>query len=281
MRVADLVKQIEKKSSVLSVGLDPVLEKLPRKFQEQKNPLYGFSKDIVDATHKYAIAFKINTAFFEAYGHRGWEQLENLAHYIKEKYPEILLIADAKRGDIAHTSKMYARAFFEQMPFDAITVNPYLGKDAIMPFLEYHEKWVIVLGLTSNPSAWDIQLIQEIDTRDYIFEKIFKYGAWWGDPDQIMFVAGATFAYKLQQIRHIVPNHFLLVPGVGAQGGSLEDVMGFGLTENYGLIVNSSRSIIYASSGDDYAQAAAARAHQIQGEMAHQLDIFRKSKRIF
>ncbi len=279
MNISDLIKQIESKKSLLSVGIDPVLERIPEKIRNAKDPLYDFGREIVDATEEFAIVFKINTAFFEAYGSHGWKQMERLADYIKSKYPHILLIADAKRADIAHSSKMYARAFFEQMPFDAITINPYLGKDAVMPFLEYDGKWVIILGLTSNPSAWDVQLIQEIDTRDYVFEKIFKYGAWWGGPEQVMFVSGATFAYKLQQIRHIVPDHFLLVPGVGAQGGDLSEVCFFGLNKNYGLIINSSRSIIYASEGNDFAQAAANKAHQMQEQMAKEINKFTTSQR--
>ncbi len=279
MNLSGLVKQIEAKKSLLSVGIDPVMDRLPEKIRSSKQPLYDFGREIVDATEKFAIAYKINTAFFEAYGSQGWAQMENLAGYIKSKYPDMLLIADAKRGDIAHSSKMYARAFFRQMPFDAVTITPYLGKDAVMPFLEYENKWVIILGLTSNPSAWDLQLIQEIDTRDYVFEKVFKYGAWWGTPEQVMFVAGATFAYKLQQIRHIIPDHFLLVPGVGAQGGDLSEVCFFGLNKNYGLIINSSRSIIYASEGDDFAEAAANKAHEMQQQMAKEIENFKKSQR--
>ncbi len=279
MNLTTLIKQIGTKKTLLSVGIDPVLDRIPGKVRSGKHPLYDFGREIVDATEKFAIAYKINTAFFEAYGSQGWAQMERLADYIKSKYPDMLLIADAKRSDVSHSSKMYARAFFRQMPFDAVTINPYLGKDAVMPFLEYENKWVIILGLTSNPSAWDIQLIQEIDTRDYVFEKVFKYGAWWGTPEQVMFVAGATFAYKLQQIRHIVPDHFLLVPGVGVQGGDLSEVCFFGLNKNYGLIINSSRSIIYASEGDDFAEAAANKAHEMQQQMAKEIENFKKSQR--
>lgn len=276
MTLKTLIKEIEKKQSLLSVGIDPILDLLPEKIKKTSDPLFTFGKYIVEATEKYAISFKLNTAFFEAYGKEGWAQMERLAEYIKVNYPNIFLIADAKRGDIAHSSKMYAKAFFSNMPFDAITVNPYMGRDAITPFLEYENKWVILLALTSNPSAWDIQLIQEIETRDYIFEKIFKYGSWWGTPEQVMFVAGATFAYKLQQIRHLVPNHFLLVPGIGAQGGNLSEVCFFGLNNNYGLIINSSRNIIYASQGDDFAEVAASKAYSLQQSIANEINNYRK-----
>ncbi len=271
MTLNQIIEQIEKKQSLLCVGLDPIMERLPEVVRNSDEPLFNFGKQIVDATHQYAIAFKLNTAFYEAYGHQGWKQLEDLAAYIKQTYPDVFLIADAKRGDIFHSSQMYARAFFEQMPFDAVTVNPYLGKDVVKPFLEYEDKWAIILGLSSNPSAWDLQLIQEIDTRDYVFEKVFKYGSWWGNENQVMFVAGALMAYKLQQIRYIVPDHFLLVPGIGAQGGNLEDVLTFGLNDNYGLIITISRSIIYSGSGEDFAQAAALKAKEYQQTIAENL----------
>ncbi len=264
MTIKQIIEQIEQKQSLLCVGLDPVLERLPAPVANSDKPLFNFGKEIVDATHKYVIAFKLNTAFYEAYGYRGWQQLEELAAYIKTHYPQIFLIADAKRGDVLHASQMYARAFFEQMPFDAVTVNPYLGKDVVLPFLKYEGKWVIILGLSSNPSAWDLQLIQEIETRDYVFEKVFKYGSWWGDENKVMFVAGALMAYKLQQIRHIVPKHFLLVPGISAPGASLEDVLTFGLNDDYGMIITISRSIIYSSQNDDFAFKAAEKAHQYQ-----------------
>ena len=272
MTLQDIIGQIKQKKTVLSIGLDPVIERMPEHIRASKDPLFEFNKAIVDATHDLAIAYKPNTAFYEAYGHKGWESLEKTAFYIKENYPEMFLIADAKRGDISHTSAMYAKAFFENMPFDAVTLTPYLGRDVAQPFLEYDGKWVILVGLSSNPSAWDIQLIQEIETRDYIFEKIFKYGSWWGDENKVMFVAGATLAYKLQQIRHIVPKHFLLVPGIGAQGGNLEEVCQFGMNENYGLIINSSRSIIYAGEGEDFARKAREKAAEYSNAMKEQIE---------
>ncbi len=279
MQLKDIINQIERKKTLLCVGIDPIYELMPKHILQTKQPLFEFGKAIVDATHEYAIAFKLNTAFYEAYGHKGWEQLENLAAYIKENYPHMFLIADAKRGDIFHSSKMYAKAFFEVMPFDAVTVSPYLGKDVVLPFLNYEEKWTIILGLSSNPTAWDLQLIQEIGTRDYVFEKVFKYGSWWGDENKVMFVAGALLAYKLQQIRHIVPNHFLLVPGIGAQGGNLEDVITFGMNDNYGLIISSSRSIIYASKGEDFDKAAAEKAMEYQQAISKQFDKVKQRKK--
>jgi orotidine-5'-phosphate decarboxylase len=252
---------------------------MPKHIQEREDPLFDFCKEIVDATHDLAIAFKTNTAFFEAYGSKGWHSLEKISFYIKEKYPEIFLIADAKRGDIFHSSKMYAKAFFEQMPFDAVTINPLLGKDVVTPFLEYKDKWVILLGLSSNPSAYDLQLIQELETREYIFEKIFKYGKWWGTESQIMYVVGATMAYKLQQIRHIVPNYFLLIPGVGAQGGDLDEVCRFGLTDDYGLIINSSRAIIYADNTENFAQAARLKAQEFKDDVSKIIEEYKAKKK--
>ena len=276
MTFSDIKKQIDEKQTLLCVGLDPDIEKIPKHLLSVEDPLFEFCKQIVDATHDVAIAYKPNTAFFEAHGHKGWHSLEKIAHYIKEKYPEIFLIADAKRGDILHTSKMYAKAFFEVMPFDAVTLNPLLGKDVVTPFLEYEGKYVILLGLSSNPSAYDLQLIQELETREYIFEKIFKYGSWWGTENDIMYVVGATMAYKLQQIRHLVPNHFLLIPGIGAQGGSLEEVCNFGLTPNYGLIINQSRSIIYADNSEKFAEVARQKALDFKEEVSKILADFKK-----
>ncbi len=276
MNFQEIKTQIDKKETLLCIGLDPVMEKIPKHLLLTDDPIFEFCKQIVDSTHDLAIAFKPNTAFFEAYGSKGWATLEKLAAYIKETYPEIFLIADAKRGDIFTSSQMYAKAFFETMPFDAVTLNAYLGKDVIKPFLEYKDKWSILLGLSSNPSAYDLQLIQEIETKDYIFEKIFKYGSWWGTENNIMFVVGATMAYKLQQIRHLVPNNFLLIPGVGTQGGSLEEVCRFGLTENYGLIINSSRAIIYADDTKDFALSARRKAEEFKEQV---VKIFAENKK--
>jgi len=267
MNAKNLKKEIKEKRTLLCVGLDTDIDSIPEHLKSFEDPVFEFNKQIVDATHKYAIAFKANTAFYEAGSVKGWASLIKTANYIKENYPNILTIADAKRGDIGNTSKMYAKAFFEEMNFDAITITPYMGKDTAEPFLEYKDKWVILLALSSNPSAFDLQLIQETGSKEYVFEKVIKYGKWWGNEDNIMYVVGATMAYKLQQIRYIVPNHFLLVPGIGAQGGSLKDVCDFGLNENYGLIINASRSIIYADNTENFAIRAAEEAEKIQKEM--------------
>lgn len=279
MTYQDIKLQIDKKQTLLCVGLDPDVEKIPKHLLELEDPLFEFCKQIVDATHDLAIAFKPNTAFFEAHGVKGWQSLEKIANYIKTNYPELFLIADAKRGDIFHSSKMYARAFFEELPFDSITINPFLGKDVVSPFLEYKDKWIILLGLTSNPSAYDLQLIQELETREYIFEKIFKYGSWWGNKDSIMYVVGATMAYKLQHIRHLAPKNFLLIPGIGAQGGSLEEVCQFGLTEDYGLIINSSRAIIYADNTENFATVARQEANKFKEQVTIILEKNKKTKK--
>ncbi|MBN2892001.1 MAG: orotidine-5'-phosphate decarboxylase [Bacteroidales bacterium] len=278
MNYQELKTQIDIKETLLCVGLDPDIEKIPKHILENEDPLFEFCKQIVDATHDLAISFKPNTAFFEVHGHKGWLSLEKISNYIKEKYPEIFLIADAKRGDIFHSSKMYAKTFFETLPFDAVTINPFLGKDVVMPFLEFKGKWIILLGLSSNPSAYDLQLIQELETREYIFEKIFKYGSWWGTENNTMFVVGATMAYKLQQIRHLAPKNFLLIPGIGAQGGSLEDVCRFGLTEDYGLIINSSRAIIYADDTEKFAEVARQKALEFKEEVKIILAANKKTK---
>ncbi len=276
MNFQEIKNQIDKKQTLLCVGLDPDMDKIPKHLLTEDDPIFEFCKQIVDSTHDLSIAFKANTAFFEAYGYKGWQTLEKLANYIKKNYPEQFIIADAKRGDIFNSSKMYAKAFFEYLPFDAVTINPFLGKDVVSPFLEYEGKWAILLGLSSNPSAYDLQLIQEIDSREYIFEKIFKYGSWWGTENNVMYVVGATMAYKLQQIRHLVPNNFLLIPGIGAQGGSLEEVCRFGLTENYGLIINSSRAVIYADNSKTFAQAARKKAEEFKKDV---IEIFAKNKK--
>lgn len=278
MNYQEIKQQIDKKGTLLCVGLDPDIEMMPKHLLNNEDPLFDFCKEIVDATHDLAIAFKPNTAFFEVHGHKGWQSLEKISKYIKDTYPELFLIADAKRGDIFHSSKMYARTFFETLPFDSITVNPYLGKDVVMPFLEFEDKWVILLGLSSNPSAYDLQLIQELETREYIFEKIFKYGSWWGTENNTMYVVGATMAYKLQQVRHLAPKNFLLIPGVGAQGGSLEDVCRFGLTEDYGLIINSSRGIIYADDSEKFAEAARQAAIDFKEKVGKLLEANKKTR---
>ena len=267
MNYRDIYNKIVKKNSFLCVGLDTDLEKIPQFLLKEEDPIFEFNKRIIDATQQFTVAYKPNTAFYEALGAKGWISLQKTAEYIKKNYPGIFLIADCKRGDIGNTCKMYAKTFFEQMPFDAVTLSPYMGRDSVTPFLEFSDKWVIILALTSNPSASDFQIIQEKETDEYLFEKTLKYGQLWGDENRVMFVAGATQAYKFQQIRKIAKNNFLLVPGVGAQGGSLEDVATFGMNETCGLLVNSSRGIIYASSGEDFAEKAAEKAAEMQEKM--------------
>ncbi len=279
MNYNDLKKQIEKKKSLLCIGLDTDIEKIPKHLLKEEDPIFEFNKQIIDATHDLAIAYKPNTAFYESLGYRGWLSLEKTSKYLSEMHPEILSIADAKRGDIGNTSTKYAKAFYEKMSFDAVTISPYLGRDSATPFLEYKDKWVIIIGLSSNPSSFDLQLIQEIESRDYIFEKVFRYGKWWGTEKNMMFVVGATMSYKLRQIRHIVPYHFLLIPGIGAQGGSLEDVCKYGLNKNFGLIINASRSIIHADESENFAATAREKALGYQTQMAKILENFNKKGR--
>ncbi len=279
MKYNDLKKQIERKKTLLCIGLDTDMDKMPKHLLEKEDPMFEFNKQIIDATHDLAIAYKPNTAFYEALGHKGWLSLEKTAKYLKSRYPDILNIADAKRGDIGNTSAKYAKAFFETMDFDAITINPYLGKDAVSEFLKYENKWVILIGLSSNPSSYDIQLIQEIESRDYIFEKVIRYGKWWGTEQNMMFVVGATMSYKLRQIRHIIPEHFLLIPGVGSQGGNLEDVCKYGLNKNFGLIINASRSIIHADNSENFAKVAREKALGYQTQMAKIIENFNKKGR--
>ncbi|MCQ2253778.1 MAG: orotidine-5'-phosphate decarboxylase [Bacteroidales bacterium] len=275
MNYRDIYNKIQKKNSFLCVGLDTDITKIPEFLLKEEDPIFAFNKAIIDATAQYTVAYKPNTAFYEAQGVKGWEALQKTAEYIKKTYPGIFLIADCKRGDIGNTCKMYAKTFFEQMPFDAVTLSPYMGRDSIAPFLEYTDKWAIILALTSNPSASDLQVIQERESNEYLFEKTLKFGQLWGTPDNIMYVAGATQAYKFQQIRKIAPNNFLLVPGVGAQGGSLADVSSYGMNETCGLLVNSSRGIIYASNGTDFAEKAGESALALQTEMK---DLLEKNK---
>jgi orotidine-5'-phosphate decarboxylase len=277
MNYRDIYNKIVKKNSFLCVGLDTDLSKVPEFLLKEDDPVFEFNKQIIDATQQFTVAYKPNTAFYEALGAKGWISLQKTAEYIKKNYPGIFLIADCKRGDIGNTCKMYAKTFFEQMPFDAVTLSPYMGRDSVTPFLEYPDKWAIILALTSNPSASDFQIIQEKETDEYLFEKTLKYGQLWGDENRIMFVAGATQAYKFQQIRKVAKNNFLLVPGVGAQGGSLEDVATFGMNETCGLLVNSSRGIIYASSGVDFAEKAGEKAAEMQEKMKALLDENRKN----
>ena len=266
MNTAALKAEILKKKSFLCVGLDIDLEKVPAQFQNSPTALVDFSKAIIDATASYAVAYKPNIAFFETYGVEGMAALKEVIDYLNQNHPEVFTIADAKRGDIGNTSTRYAKAYFETLGFDSITVAPYMGKDSVEPFLAFKDKHTILLALTSNPGSADFQRISSDGTA--LFEKVLATSKTWEGSEQLMYVVGATQADALQKIRGIIPDAFLLVPGVGAQGGSLEEVARYGLNDNVGLLVNSSRGIIYASQGDDYAEAAATAAKNLQEQMA-------------
>lgn len=267
MNQNQLFEQIQKKRSFLCVGLDSDIQKIPKHLMESSDPIFSFNKEIIDATHKFAVAYKPNIAFYESLGWQGWESLEKTVMYVKSKYPDIFLIADAKRGDIGNTSNLYARAFFDRLDFDAITVAPYMGEDSVKPFMTHLGKWVILLALTSNRGAYDFQFLQDEKSGDKLFETVLKTSQKWGSNENMMYVVGATKAEKLKEIRKIVPNHFLLVPGVGAQGGSLQEVARNGLNSKCGLLVNSSRGIIYASGEVDFAEKAGETAKKVQQEM--------------
>jgi orotidine-5'-phosphate decarboxylase len=265
MTATDIYKQIISKKSFLCVGLDSDVEKIPSFLQNKTEGQFEFNKKIIDATHDLAVSYKINTAFYESAGVNGWINLENTAHYIKTKYPEIFLIADAKRGDIGNTSLQYAKAFFDTMPFDAVTVAPYMGEDSVKPFLSYPNKWVILLALTSNKGADDFQFMQEKDEK--LFERVIKKSSQWANENQMMYVVGANRPERFTEIRTLAPNHFLLVPGVGAQGGSLKDVAQYGCNNQCGLLINSSREIIFASKENDFAEKARTKALELIKEM--------------
>ncbi len=269
MNKAELFQQIRKKESFLCVGLDTDIQKIPRNLLDTSDAIFAFNKEIIDATHDLAVAYKPNLAFYESMGVNGWNSLEKTVNYIRYKYPEIFIIADAKRGDIGNTSALYARAFFDTMDFDAVTVAPYMGEDSVKPFFTYVGKWVILLALTSNKGADDFQYVEEGGEK--LFEKVIKKSQEWSNEDNMMYVVGATRAEMLSDIRKIAPNHFLLVPGVGAQGGSLAEVARYGMNSECGLLVNSSRQIIYASTGDDFAKKAREAALEVQKEMAELL----------
>ena len=260
-----LFESIVRKRSFLCVGLDSEIEKIPSILLKGKDPVFEFNKRIIDATHEYAIAYKPNVAFYECYGSKGWKSLESTVRYIKENYPDMFVIADAKRGDIGNTSKMYAKAFLENMPFDAITVAPYMGEDSVTPFLSYSDKWVVLLELTSNKGADDFQYHDEDGIK--LFERVLTVSQKWGTINNLMFVVGATRAEMLKGIRKLVPDHFLLVPGVGAQGGSLEEVAKYGMNSKCGLLVNSSRGIIFADNSENFSKVAGEKAKEIQVEM--------------
>jgi orotidine-5'-phosphate decarboxylase len=259
----DLIHQIRSKQSYLCTGLDTQMEKLPSVFSKNGQGLVDFNRNIIDATADYSVAYKINTAFYEQYGKAGWEWMEETLHHLPSN---TLKIADAKRGDIGNTSSMYAKAFFETLLFDAITVAPYMGEDSLRPFLEFKDKWVICLALTSNAGHADFQLGEYEGKK--LYERVIETVCKWGSEENLMFVVGATRAKSVEEIRAIIPNHFLLVPGVGAQGGSLKDITTAAANEDMGLLVNSSRGILYASSGEDYKEAAAAEAQKLAAEMA-------------
>lgn len=266
-----LIEHIFTKKTFLCVGLDTDIKKIPQHLLGNDDPIFDFNKAIIDATAKYCIAYKPNLAFYECMGTKGLSAFERTVEYIKETYPDHLIIADAKRGDIGNTSAMYARTFFDGYDIDALTVAPYMGEDSVTPFLEYENKWVILLALTSNKGSHDFQLTTDQDG-ERLFEKVIRKSQAWGTPDNMMYVVGATQGKMFQDIRMLAPDHFLLVPGVGAQGGSLQEVCKYGMTDDCGLIVNSSRGIIYASGDTDFAQVAAIKAMELQREMATELD---------
>jgi orotidine-5'-phosphate decarboxylase len=269
MNHEQLFRNIVAKRSFLCIGLDTEIEKIPAFLLNSEDPVFEFNKRIVDATNRYAVAYKPNIAFYECYGTRGWNSLKLTLEYIRRKYPEIFIIADAKRGDIGNTSKMYAKTFFENMSFDAVTVAPYMGEDSVTPFLSHKDKWVILLALTSNKGADDFQYHSQDGVR--LFERVLKVSQKWGTPDNLMYVIGATRAEMLAEVRKIVPGHFLLVPGIGAQGGSLKEVAKYGLTDRCGLLVNSSRGIIFADNSEKFDRIAGEKAGEIQAEMEQYL----------
>ncbi len=265
MTTDQLVSQINQKKSFLCIGLDVDLNKIPRHLLELEDPIFEFNKAIIDATHHLCVAYKPNTAFYEAYGLKGWASLEKTIAYINKNHPEIFTVADAKRGDIGNTSSMYAKAFLEDLAFDSVTVAPYMGKDSVEPFLAFKDKHTILLALTSNKGAFDFQT-QKINDKE-VYKQVLETSKTWENSDNLMYVVGATKAEYFAEIRKIIPNSFLLVPGVGAQGGNLQDVCKFGLNDNVGLLINSSRGIIYASNENDFATAAASKAKELQTQM--------------
>lgn len=265
MNKEKLIEQIKLKKTFLCVGLDPDIDKIPKHILDEEDPIFEFNREIIDATADHCIAFKPNNAFYEAYGLSGMESLERTIKYINENYPDHFLIADAKRGDIGNTSAMYAKAFFKRLDTDAITVAPYMGSDSVKPFLQFKDKWAIVLGLTSNEGSSDFQQLKVNGEELYLH--VIRTCASWGTEDNMMFVVGATKAQMMDDIRKIIPNHFLLVPGVGAQGGSLEEVCKHGMNKNIGLIVNVSRNIIFAGNGKDFATKAAEEAKKVAAQM--------------
>ncbi len=267
MNKQQLIENIRTKRSFLCVGLDTDLKKIPQHLIKEEDPIFVFNKAIIDATAPYCVAYKPNLAFYECFGLKGWVAFDKTVRYIKEHYPDLFIIADAKRGDIGNTSAMYARCFFEELDIDSLTVAPYMGEDSVTPFLQYKDKWVILLALTSNKGSHDFQLTEDKDGVR-LFEKVLRTSQQWASDQQMMYVVGATQGRLFEDIRKIAPEHFLLVPGVGAQGGSLEEVCKYGMTKDCGLLVNSSRGIIYADSTENFATAAGQKAKELQQQMS-------------
>ena len=269
MTTQQLVEQIKNKKSFLCIGLDVDLNKIPEHLLKEDDPIFAFNKAIIEATHHLCVAYKPNTAFYEAYGLKGWKSLEKTITYLNKNHPEIFTVADAKRGDIGNTSTMYAKAFFEDLAFDSVTVAPYMGKDSVEPFLAFNDKHTILLALTSNQGAFDFQTktIEGIE----LYKQVLETSKTWANAENLMYVVGATKAEYLADIRKIIPDSFLLVPGVGAQGGNLQDVCKFGMNDSIGLLINSSRGIIYASKDVDFAEAAAKKALELQQQMEKEL----------
>lgn len=265
MTTNQLISEIKRKQSFLCIGLDVDINKIPKHLLKEEDPIFAFNKAIIDATHHLAVAYKPNTAFYEAYGIKGWKALEKTINYLNNNYPEIFTIADAKRGDIGNTSTMYAKAFFEDLGFDSVTVAPYMGKDSIEPFLAFEDKHTIMLALTSNEGAFDFQT-QKIEGKE-LYKTVLETSKSWKNYQNLMYVVGATKAEYFRKIRKIVPDSFLLVPGVGAQGGNLQDVCKYGITKDIGLLINSSRGIIYASNDVDFDKSAALEAKKNQSQM--------------
>ncbi|MDA8768911.1 orotidine-5'-phosphate decarboxylase [Winogradskyella sp.] len=265
MTTQQLINQIKKKQSFLCIGLDVDLNKIPKYLLVDSDPIFAFNKAIIDATHHLCVAYKLNTAFYEAYGIKGWQALEKTINYLNKNHPEIFTIADAKRGDIGNTSTMYAKAFFDDLGFDSVTVAPYMGKDSVEPFLAFKDKHTILLALTSNQGAFDFQTLSV--NNNQLYKEVLKVSKSWENSENLMYVVGATKAEYLTEIRQIIPNSFLLVPGVGAQGGNLQEVCKYGMTDTIGLLINSSRGVIYASQGEDFADAAAKKAQELQSQM--------------
>ena len=265
MTTKQLIEQIHLKKSFLCIGLDVDLAKIPQHLLQEEDPIFAFNKAIIDATHHLCVAYKPNTAFYEAYGIQGWVSLEKTIQYINQNYPEIFTIADAKRGDIGNTSSMYAKAFFEDLAFDSVTVAPYMGKDSVEPFLAFEDKHTILLALTSNQGAFDFQT-KSVNGKE-LYKEVLETSTSWKNSENLMYVVGATKAEYFKEIRKIIPNSFLLVPGVGAQGGNLQDVCKYGITDTVGLLINSSRGIIYASDDENFADSAKKKSEDLQKEM--------------